>query len=534
LYEDPAPLPVREGALNLWPIVGRALQKDAAQRYHTMGELVAALEALRDSSDSASTLEAFRQLQPAPSVAVLPFKNLSADPENRYFSEGLTEDLAHELSMVAGLRLVSRASAHQFTADADPREVGRRLNVGTVVEGTVRTSGGRMRITAQLVNVADGFHLWSGRWDREIGDILEVQDEISRAIAERLVEQLRPAGGRAAGPRAPVHPEAYEHYLRGRYHLNQWTPASIDRAAECFRRTIELDGSLGPAWLGLARSYLHKATLGFDLPRPILEQGLQAAQKAVDLMPERPVALTIAAVCMGLLEWDWMPARQTVEAAFARDPKDPLVQGWYCEIVLLPQGRFDEALAATAEEGENEGLVLPARMRPGWLPLWRRQPEETLASVARSIAVAPAILAPYWIQALAWETLGRLPEAAESLRRALQLDPASTLSQGLLARLLAQQGQMAEAREVIGGLEALRKERYVAPSHLSWGCIAVGDFDRAFALLHEAMDQRDFLALFLETHPMYDPLRGDARYGALKARLSVRHPDAGSVGQSSL
>jgi TolB-like protein len=525
---------MREGALNLWPIVGRALQKDPAQRYHTMGEVVAALEALRDSSDSASTLETFRQLQPTPSVAVLPFKNLSADPENQYFSEGLTEDLAHELSTVAGLRLVSRAAAHQFASEADPREVGRRLHVGTVVEGTVRKSGSRVRITAQLVSVADGFHLWSGRWDREIGDILEVQDEISRAIAERLVEQLRPSGGRAAAPRTPVHPEAYEHYLRGRYHLNQWTPASIDRASECFRKTIELDGSLGPAWLGLARSYLHKATLGFDLPRPILEQGLQAAQRAVGLMPDQPVALTIAAVCMGLLEWDWLPARQTVESAFARDPKDPLVQGWYCEIVLLPQGRFEEALAATAEEGEQEGLVLPARMRPGWLPLWRRRPEETLESAARSIAMAPAILAPYWIQAMAWEALGRLPEAMEALRRALQLDPESTLSRGLLARLMALQGQTAEAQEAIGFLEGLRKQRFVAPSHLSWPCIAVGDFDRAFALLHEAMDQRDFLALFLETHPMYDPLRADARYAALRARLSGRRDGGGSVGQSSL
>ncbi len=407
LYEDPAAIPASDRALNLWPLLQRALQKDPSQRYHTMGEFAAAMEALRDSSDSAATLETFRQLRPAPSVAVLPFKNLSSDPENSYFSEGLTEDLAHELSNVPGLRLVSRAAAHQFPADADPREVGRKLKVATVVEGTVRKAERRVRITAQLVNVADGYHLWAGRFDREIGDILEVQEEISRAIAGQLVEQLQPAGSVApAAPRNPVDPEAYEAFLQGRFHLNQWTPASIERAVASFKRTTELDAGLAPAWLGLARSYLHQALLGFTAPKEVLPLALDAAQRAVALAPDRCEMLAIAAVVMGLLHWDWHPARKALTQAFAKEPQDPMVQGWYCEIVLLPARRLDEALEVTRGQFDDNSFLQPARMGAAWLPLWANEPERTIDLADRCIAMAPVVLVPHWIKAIALESWG--------------------------------------------------------------------------------------------------------------------------------
>lgn len=523
LYEDPEPLRPTERGINCWPVLLHALQKDPDQRYQTMREFSAALDTLKDTSDSAATLETFRQLRPAPSVAVLPFKNLSPGEDSGYFSEGLTEDLAHELSRVPGLRLVSRSAAHQFSSEADPRDAGRRLNVATVVEGTVRKSGARVRITAQLINVADGYHLWSGRFDREVGDILEVQDEISRSIAGQLVEQLQPPDTRRSAPRNPVHPEAYEWYMRGRFHLNQWTPASVARAAECFERTIALDAGLAPAWLGLSRSHLQQSILGFGEPRQHLPRALEAANHAVALAPHKAEMLAVAAVALGLLHWDWHPARQTLTGAYAKEPNDPLVQAWYCEIVLLPQKRFDEALSVTAPQCDGESLLQPPRMGAAWLPLWSREPERTIEIADRCISLSPAVLAPYWIKSIAWENLGQLPRAIECLRGALQLDPESTLTQGLLARLLAVSGQRAEAVEAVGFLESLRARRYVAPTHLTWPSIALGDFDRAFVLLEEAIERRDYLALYLDSYPVYEPLRSDPRFPALLARtLDVR------------
>lgn len=524
LYEDATPTQGVDVGLPLWPVLGRALQKDPSQRYNTMGEFAAVLEAMWDSSDSGSSLETFRQLKPAPSVAVLPFSTLSGEADDRYFAEGLTEDIAHAITSTPGIRLVSRAAALQAWGTlSDPREIGRKLNVATVVEGSVRKAGNRVRVTAHLINVADGYQLWSGRFDREITDILALQDEIAQSIAGTLVERLQP-GKESAGPavvHTPTNPEAYEHFMRGRFYMNQWTPASLDLAFQEFERTVQVDSTLAQAHHHMARVRLTKAILGFAPPKELLPPALEAAQRAVSLAPDQQDIFVTDAIIYGLVHWDWKSSREAVKEAYRKAPGERLVVEWYCEIVLMPAGKFDDAMALLAGHSDDELAAMPLRLGAVWLPMWMKDPERSIRVADRALALSPAVLTPLWIKGLSWHALGKGERALEAFEAALSLDPTSTITQGLLATCLALHGRYEQAVEALTFLEDLRQRRYVAPSHMSWPCAALGDLDRAFRLLEEARDQRDFLALYLDTLPMYAPLRSDDRYVRLQSKLQT-------------
>ena len=510
LHEDPPPLQGGEGPLPVWPLIARALQKDPVQRYHTMAEFAAALEAVRDTSDGLSVLETYRRLRPAPSVAILPFANLSPEPENDSIAAGLGEELAYLLSSTPGLRVVSRSSALQSVADgSDAREVGRRLRVGAVVEGSIRRQGSRVRISVQLVSAMDGYQLWSGRYDRELHDLFDLQDEVARAIAIQLVERLEPVSRQPAA--APWDHAACAAYLRGSSQLNQWTPASLGQAAVHFREALSVAPTMTPAHFGLARTLLHKAVLGYVPPLSVLPEALAAARQAVSLDAGNASLSALVAVLEGLIDWRWGAARQKLTEIFEQHPHDPWVRDWYCEIVLLPRGRFEEALHAIGS-GASGDQMFNQRLGAAWLPVWLHDPAAALEQAGECIQLSPAVLTPHWVKSLALEASGRAAEAVEALRSALVLDPASTISRALLARALACAGRRAEAEEVLAALEGEAERQYVAPSHLAWARLALGYFDHAVALLQSAVSVRDFLALYAGAYPMYAPLRGDPRF----------------------
>jgi serine/threonine-protein kinase len=390
-------------------LVRQCLAKQPGSRFQTITEVRSALEqAVREFSSAHRSDE----LPPyVPSIAVLPFVNMSADKENEYFSDGLAEEIINVLANTPGLKVAGRTSSFFFRGkDVEFEEIGQRLRVDHILEGSVRKSGSRLRVTAQLIKVADGFHLWSERYDREMTDIFALQDEVTQAIAAALQVRLSPE---AAVPRRRT-PDlrAYDAYLKA---LDQWsrpTPESLLRAKEHLDRAIALDPDFAPAYTALGLYYSMQASLGNRPTREVIPLARAAVHEALRIDPSLPEPHALLGVWAGgYEEYDWHAAEQHWRCALAREPVSCHVRFWYGNHYLLPLGRFHDAVDAMAKGLEGDPLSL----------LYRHHFADGLRNA------------------------GRLEEAEVELRRILELDGSFAWAVGTLGVLCAQQGKWDEA-----------------------------------------------------------------------------------------
>jgi len=331
LHTEPRPLQI---APALDRVVMRCLEKQASRRFQTMAELREALGSVAPAGASA--------LQ-QPSIAVLPFVNMSADKEDEYFSDGLAEEIINALAQTPGLKVTARTSAFAFRGkEQDIQKIAGALHVRTVLEGSVRRSGNRIRVMAQLINAEDGYHLWSQRYDREMADLFDLQDEIAQAIAAALQVKLSgsPALVRNYKPSFP----AYEALLKARYYSGNFNPELFPRIQECLEQAIALDPKFALAHCEYAVLFVTMAILGSLPPSQFVPIVRSHAQKAMELDPSFPEAHALLGVVAGYLEHDWKEAERRFRLALARDPVPPLVRRLYTAYYLLPTGRPAEAL----------------------------------------------------------------------------------------------------------------------------------------------------------------------------------------------
>ena len=290
-----------------------------------------------------SSVDASLPGPPGDSIAALPFMNLSEDKENEYFSDGLAEEILNLLASVKGLHVTARTSAFAFRGGAqDVRKIGEILNVRTILEGSVRRSGNRVRVIAQLIHTGDGYHLWSDRYDREVTDMFAVQDDIARAIVDRL--KLRFAGHKPIAVRQPANLDAYDAYLKGRYYAATVTPAAAARSRKHFEDAIALDPSFAPAYSGLARSMFISVQFGLQAGRELMPQVKTAALKAVALDEMESEAHALLGLVAGAFDYDWTEARRRSALALACEPQTPAVRHFCAQFILIPLRRFDEAI----------------------------------------------------------------------------------------------------------------------------------------------------------------------------------------------
>ena len=495
--DDPAPLqsPASD-------IVKRCLAKQPAQRFQSIAEVKAALESI-----------SMKPMDPQPSIAVLPFANVGADKENEYFSDGLAEEIINCLAQIPGLKVTARTSAFAFKGKTDDiRKIAGALSVATILEGSVRRSGSRLRVTAQLINAQDGYHIWSQRYDRDMADLFDLQDEIAQSIASALHVKL-------AGTPAPYKPSlpAYEALLKARYCFGTFRPDLLAHAKECYEQAIALDPKFAQANCEYGNYFWGLALAGALPANQALPMIRSLAEKALELDPSLPDGHAMSGIVAVYLEYDWKEAERRFRLAMARDPVSVNVRlyyTWYLQLV----GRPAEAVQQIILGLQSDPLNLTLRQN-------------------RAVFLAGA---------------GRDEEAAEGFREVLELNPSMVLAQLALAALHASRGELDQAL-------ALCEEAYAVallPSGI--GLLAgllqrTGDMQRAEELLHKLQPaeafgiprglaiyhwvlqefdaEADWLAKAIDQHDPYGPLflrlwygrelRSTPRWAGLMRKLNL-------------
>ena len=456
-----------------------------------------------------------------PTLAVLPFENISPDPENEYFSDGMTEEIITHLSKVKALKVASRSTAFRYKGkEVDPREVGRELGVGAVLEGSVRKHGERLRITAQLINASDGFHLWADQYDRDLDDVFAIQSEIAQRVAEALQVELL-AGERQAIDKAPTgNLEAYTLYLKGRFYWNKRTVADFERAIEHFEQAIKLERGYALAYAGLADTYVLLERYGGYPPSETLPKAKVAAERAVEFDP----ALAEVHASIGLVsmyaDWDWLGAESGLRQAIALNPNYATAHHWLAW-VFAALGRQEEAEAEILRALEMDPLSLIINANVGTLFYLARRYEEADEQLQRTLELEPGfVVAHQWLGRV-YEQSERHEEAIAEHSTALAAlgeDPESMAS---LAHAYALAGHTDEARALLAQLDTLSERRYVSTYWRALVHTGFGEADQALGWLEQALEERGDWMIFLGVEPMFDPLRGDPRFQALVSRLGL-------------
>jgi TolB-like protein/Tfp pilus assembly protein PilF len=517
--DEPAPLNAPEA---LARIVTRCLRKAPADRFQTMSEVKAALE--QCSLDPASTEQiSVIVAKPAeqPSIAVLPFTNLSADKENEYFSDGLAEEIINLLAHLPGLKVIARTSAFAFRGkEVDVRKIAEALSVRTILEGSVRKSGSRLRVTAQLISAEDASHLWSERYDREMADVFDMQDEIAAAISRALHVKLsvQPAEPRPYTPKLP----AYEALLRARHHFNKLTPESMGRTRECLEQAIVLDPGYALAHSELGVYFCTLATYSMLPAHEAMPLARAAVEKALSIDPTLPDALATLGTIAALYDYDWKEAERLFKSATARDPVPPRVRTSYA-FYLHSLGQSARAIEELERSLEEDPLNLQARILLGFAFLVAGRDADAAEQCRRMLELDDHHYMAYYQLSILHAQQGRLAEATQAAETAHALAPWAMTVIGFLAGLLLRTGDPRHASEVLQKLGV--GAGYNAPYGFVYYWLLCSDIDQVAYWVQKTIEQRSPNILAALRLPLTEELRSSSRWPALARMMNL--PEAG-------
>src|SRR2546422_780535 len=459
----------------------------------------------------------------AHSIAVLPFVNIGADPANEPFSDGMSEELITVLAKVAELQVTARTSAFSFKGKpVDVREIGRKLNVSYVLEGSVRRAGPQLRVSAQLINAATGYHLWSDEYDRDARDVFTVQDEIARAIVAALRVKLSGAANAALVKASTGNPEAHDLYLQGRCFFAKRDSTSLRKAQDYFERAIAKDPSYALAYAGLSDAYSHRSVFGYVPPLDIHSKAKQAALRALALDSALAEAHTSLAFIDLFLEWDWATAGRELDRALALDPRYPpahLFRAWY----FLATDRMNDAVGEVQTAVRLDPFSLVNNARLSSMLYYARRYNEALAQARRLLELDSITFFQTRVEmARAYLQLGRCDDALVAIKQAPEQASGAAYFGGVLGWINARCGHPAQALAELNRFRAeARAGRYV--SHYSLGIIhaALGESEQAFAQLDSAYVEGAWAMFTLRVEPAFDGLRADPRFGRLLQKVGL-------------
>jgi len=523
-FREPAP-PLRDAfpqaSAELERIVATLLDLDPTRR-PSAEDVVRALESPTvplHGSDAGGRLVATPP--PAHSVVVLPFANLSADPENEYFSDGMTEELIAVLTRTSGLRVAARSSSFAYKGrNSDARVVGRELGVDTVLSGSVRKSGQRIRLSAQLTTVSDGYQVWAHTYDRELSDVFAVQDEISQAIAQALQLRLTSSGAPGAGHQGTDDVEAYTHYLRGRFHWGRRLELEVRKGLDHFEAALARDPGYALAHIGVADSYNILGFYNWMHPKEAFPRALAAAERALAIDGSLAGAIGSRAYVRLYHEWDWAGAERDFRRAESLAPSYSTASHYYGNL-LVARGRFAEAEAAMHRALASEPLSLIVNACIGWAEYYAGKYADAIEHHRATIELDPSFMQARLFLASALLQVGDFDEARRELEAAIGLAGRIAILLAPLARAHLGAGRRDDAERLLSELEAMRRDRFVPQYDVARIHVAAGSHDLAFACLEQAHADREHELVFLGVDPAMMPLRMDPRFASLVTRIGL-------------
>jgi TolB-like protein/DNA-binding winged helix-turn-helix (wHTH) protein/Flp pilus assembly protein TadD len=482
-----------------------------------LGALVLAYRlARRQALPAAATLSA----SPIRSLAVLPLRNLSGDKDQEYFADGMTDELITDLGQVGALRVISHTSVMHYkgTSKTLP-QIGRELGADAIVEGTVFRSGNRVRITAQLLDARTDRHLWAHEYERDLRDVITMQDEVARDIATEIRIKLTPQQQVRLSSTRRVNPEAYEAYLMGRYYWNKRTVAGVGKAIQYFQIATEKDPGYALAYAGLADAYVVLVPWEVRPTKEALPEARAAARRALQI--DSTLAGPHATLGMSnLYDLNWLGAEGEFKRAIELNASNATAHEWY-SLTLASIGRWDEATeeAERAQVLDPHSLVIGAVV--GWVFLLSGQYQQAIGQEQRTLQMDPDFSPALLYLGLAYDQKGRYQEATAVLERASKLPGGSSpIALAELARTYALSGQRGRAIEVLKELRQVSKRRYVPSFKIAVVYAALGENGRAFAWLEKAYNDHDQGMSNIKVDPRLDPLRSDPRYQDLMRRMN--------------
>ncbi len=515
LRDDPPPL---QASPALEKIVRRCLAKQPSGRYQAASEIKSVLEQISIEKPAAAAAE------PQPSIAVLPFVNMSGDKEQEYFSDGLAEEIINALAQIPGLKVIARTSAFSFRGrDQDIRRIAEALSVTSVLEGSVRRSGNRIRVTAQLINAADGSHLWSQRYDSQMTDVFAIQDEISLAIADKL--RIKLAGAGPQGKRHTEDVEAYNLYLKGRYPFTKQLPDSVAKSRDYYEQAIAADPGYALPWFGLALFHWWMGYTGIIPPAPANTKCGQALLKALAMDETLPEGHSLMGVVKAE-QFDWAGAESEFRRALELGPKVWDVWFHYSEHYLLPLGRPEEAVTVMRSALELDPLSPILRVVVGLVCIQAEHVDQAIEQYKTAIELDPHFSLAHLYFGEALLLTGKFDEGVRASETCVQIMGRSPLFLVSLGYAYAIAGRGTEAREILAELQDLAKKEYVSPYGFAQIRLGLGEIEECLNWLDKAVEEHSSLIYLLGVNPVFAPLRSHPRYRALLRKMNLEESPA--------
>lgn len=520
LNEDPADLADLQDDVpgKLTKILEKTLEKEADTRYQNIQELLADLKRVPTKPPAEGAKHEDKQI---PSIAVLPFVNMSADPENEYFSDGLAEDIIHALTKLKNFQVAARTSAFSFKGkDAHIREIGKALDVKSVLEGSVRKAGNRLRITAQLINVDDGYHIWSEQYDRVMEDVFAIQDEITHAVVDKLKVELLGQDEETIVKKYTDNVEAYQLYLKGRHFWNQRYKGTLQRALEHFQQAIETDPNYALAYSGLADCYTVLGSWHFLPPHEAFSHAKKAAEKALELDENLAEGHTSLGLISTVYDWDWSAAEKAFQRAIELNPNYALAHCYYGHLFAM-SGCFAEARAEAEKSLELEPLSLVVNAFAGITFYLAREHDRAIDQLQKTLEIIPnSILALFFI-AWSYSEKAMYEEAVKASQKAVDIVEGSTLWLANLGMVFGLAGKKKNAEGVLEKLQRAANKGFVAPVQFAWIYIGLGEKEEALKWLERAYDEQTATLNVLKVAPEYDSLRDEPRFQKILKKMGL-------------
>jgi TolB-like protein/DNA-binding winged helix-turn-helix (wHTH) protein/Tfp pilus assembly protein PilF len=457
-------------------------------------------------------------------LAVLPFQNLTGNPDQEYFADGLTEEMITKLGRLhpEQLGVIARTSVMGYKhADKRLDQIGRELSVQYVLEGSFRRTADRLRITAQLIRVKDQTHLWAEEYDRQPQDILSVQDDVAAVVAQEIRLRLTPQQRLELNSARKVNPEAHEAYLKGRFFWNKRTEDGFRKAVQYFETAITKDPNYAQAYAGLADAYILLAGYGFETENDAMPKAREAALQALSIDDRMAEAYTSLGLIAFQYEWKWAEAEKNYKRALELDPNYSVAHHWYGSAYLagLP-GKTDDVIAELRKAQELDPLSLGISTDLAMWLCFAGRFDEGLSRFQEILKVDPDFIEAHFHLSEAYELRGMYPQALAELEKITPQNVPSYITKEF-GRIYALEGKRSEALATITQLQRLSEQRYVDPSHIAAIYLALGEKDSAFLWLQKAYEQHSPALDGLKTSWYYDSIRSDPRYAELVKQVGI-------------